>query len=255
MLTPERVSDAAFVEELRALAVDLGVVVAYGQFLARRVREAPRLGYLVNAHASLLPRFRGAAPIARAILAGDTETGVSLMRVEKEMDAGPIASVRRTAIRPGETAGELEQRLAGLAAELLEEGLETIAAGRVTWQEQDASLATLAPKLTSGEAEIDWKEPAELVARRVRAFAPRPGARTLCRGDLLRILSAEVAGEPTDCAAGTVRRDAGGTLRVATGSGWLVPTRLQRAGGRPLAVADFLRGHTIPDGAVLGASP
>jgi methionyl-tRNA formyltransferase len=253
VLTPERVSTRAFAEELRALGADLGVVVAYGQFLGRRVREAPRLGYLVNAHASLLPRWRGAAPIARALLAGDRETGVSLMRVEREMDAGPVAAVRRTDIRENETAGELEERLAAIAADLVLDGLEAIAARRITWQEQDASRATLAPRLENAEAELDWQEPAEVLARRVRAFSPRPGARTLHGGEPLRILAASPDAAPTDRPPGTIRIDADGQLRIATGCGWLLPTRLQRPGGRPLEADAFLRGRPIPDGTSLGA--
>jgi methionyl-tRNA formyltransferase len=253
VLTPERVSARAFVEELRALDADLGVVVAYGQFLGRRVREAPRLGYLVNAHASLLPRWRGAAPIARALLAGDHETGVSLMRVEREMDAGPVAAVRRTDIRPGETAGELEERLAVIAADLVVDGLEKIAAGRVAWQEQDHSRATPAPKLESTEAELDWQEPAEVLARRVRALSPRPGARTLHGDEPLRILAANTNAAPADRPPGTIQFDADGQLRIATGRGWLLPTRLQRPGGRPLETEAFLRGRPIPDGTSLGS--
>jgi methionyl-tRNA formyltransferase len=254
VLTPERVSSQAFVEELRALDTDLGVVVAYGQFLGRRVREAPRLGYLVNAHASLLPRWRGAAPIARALLAGDRETGVSLMRVEREMDAGPVAAVRRTDIREGETAGELEERLARIGADLVVEGLDTIAAGRIVWQEQDDSRATPAPKLESAEAELDWQEPADVLARRVRAFSPRPGARTLHGDEPLRILAAHTDATPADRAPGTIRIDADGRLRIATGGGWLLPTRLQRPGGRPLDTDAFLRGRPISDGTSLGTS-
>ena len=254
MLTPERVSERAFVEELRALDADLGVVVAYGQFLGRRVREAPRLGYLVNAHASLLPRWRGAAPIARAVLAGDRETGVSLMRVEREMDAGPVAAVRRTDLREGETAGELEERLAVIAADLVVDGIETIAARRISWREQDDSQATLAPKLESAEAELDWHEPAELLARRVRAFSPRPGARTLHRGEALRILAATTDDAPADRPPGTIHIDADGRLRIATGCGWLGPTRLQRPGGRPLQVDAFLRGRPISEGTSLGVA-
>jgi methionyl-tRNA formyltransferase len=253
VLTPERVSTRSFAEELRALDADLGVVVAYGQFLGRRVREAPRLGYLVNAHASLLPRWRGAAPIARALLAGDRETGVSLMRVEREMDAGPVAAVRRTDILERETAGELEERLALIAADLVLNGLETIAAGGIAWQEQDDSRVTLAPRLESAEAEIDWREPAQVLARRVRAFAPRPGARTLHAGEPLRILAANPEGAHADRPPGTVHIDADGELRIATGCGWLLPTRLQRPGGRPLDTNTFLRGRPIPDGTSLGA--
>ena len=244
---PERVGDAETVAALRALAPDLGVVVAFGQFLPRAVRELPRLGYLVNAHASLLPRHRGAAPIARAILAGDAETGISVMRVERSMDAGPVALERRTPIGPEETAGELEGRLAALAALALEEALEEIAAGAVVWRPQDDAAATLAPKLGREDALLDFAEPAEALARRVRALAPRPGAVALLAGERLRILGARALPGAPGVPPGTART-AEGALRIATGDGWLVPTRLQRAGGRPLATDEFLRGHPIADG-------
>jgi methionyl-tRNA formyltransferase len=250
LLRPERVGDAETVAALRACAPDLGVVVAFGQFLPRAVRELPRLGYLVNAHASLLPRHRGAAPIAHAILAGDRETGVSVMRVERAMDAGPVALERRTPIGAEETAGDLETRLAALAALALEEALEEIASGTVAWRPQDDAAATLAPKLGREDAVLDFAEGAEALARRVRALAPRPGAVALLAGEPLRLLGAHAlpgrAGDPP----GTVRRD-GGALRIATGDGWLAPTRLQRAGGRALAADEFLRGHPIADGARL----
>ena len=244
---PERVGDAESVAALRALAPDLGVVVAFGQFLPRAVRELPRLGYLVNAHASLLPRHRGAAPIARAILAGDAETGISVMRVERTMDTGPVALERRTPIGPEETAGELEGRLAALAALALEEALEEIAAGAVVWRPQDDAAATLAPKLGREDALLDFAEPAEALARRVRALAPRPGAVALLAGERLRILGARALPGAPGVPPGTART-AEGALRIATGDGWLVPTRLQRAGGRPLATDEFLRGHPIADG-------
>jgi methionyl-tRNA formyltransferase len=247
LLRPEKVGDDASVEALRARAPDLGVVVAFGQFLPRPVRELPRLGFLVNAHASLLPRHRGAAPIARAILAGDAETGISVMRVERAMDAGPVASMRRLAIGPEETAGELEERLAALAADALAEALDEIAAGRAVWVEQDAAAASFAPKLSRDDARLDFAEPAEALARRIRALAPKPGAVAALRGELLRLLGARAeagrAGDPP----GTVRA-AGAGIRIATGAGWLVPTRLQRAGGRPQSAAEFLRGHPIRDG-------
>lgn len=250
LLRPERVGDAETAAALRALAPDLGVVVAFGQFLPRAVRELPRLGYLVNGHASLLPRHRGAAPIAHAILAGDCETGVSVMRVERAMDAGPVALERRTPIGPDETTGELEARLAALAADVIAEALEAIAADTVVWRPQDDAVATVAPKLAREDALLDFTEPAEALARRVRALAPRPGAVALLAGAPLRVLGARALPGRAGEAPGTVRR-AGSELRVATGDGWLVPTRLQRAGGRDLGVDEFLRGHPIADGARL----
>jgi len=250
----ERVGDPAFVARLRELDAELGVVVAFGQFLPRAVRELPRAGFLLNAHASLLPRHRGAAPIAHAILAGDAETGISVMRVDREMDAGPVALVKRLAIGPDESTGELEERLAQLAADAIEEAVARHAAGGLAWVEQDASRATLAPKITVEDAKLDWREPAAALGRRVRAMAPRPGAWTPWEGERLRILRARVAEEPAaDDAPGTARSGAhDAPLRIATGAGWLAPLRLQRAGGRPLDVADFQRGRAIPDGARLG---
>jgi len=250
-LRTESVGEPAFVAELAALEPDLGVVVAFGQFLPRRVRELPRAGYLINAHASLLPRHRGAAPIARAILAGDAETGISVMRVEREMDAGAVALVRRTSIGADETAGELEARLAEIAADALQAAVAQVAAGSVVWTAQDEARASFAPKIGPDETRIDWSESADTLARRVRALSPRPGAFASFAGERLRILRASALpatgnGDPP----GTVRL---APLRIATGAGWLAPRVLQRAGGKPLGVEDFQRGRGLPDGARLGA--
>jgi methionyl-tRNA formyltransferase len=252
LLRPERVGTPEVAAEIAAHEPDLGVVVAFGQFLPRRVRTLPRLGYLINGHASLLPRHRGAAPIQRAILAGDTVTGVSVMRVEREMDAGPVALQRELAIGPDEDAGELARRVAALTAEAVVLALASIAAGTVQWTPQDDSRATLAPRIERAEARIDWRRPAAAIARQVRAFAPTPGAVTGLLGEPLRILAATAEPDGGDVPPGRVQRDPDGGLRVATGDGWLVPRRLQRAGGRPLATADFLRGRDVPDGTSLG---
>lgn len=253
VLRPEAVGDPAVVAELARCEADLGVVVAFGQFLPKRVRELPRLGHLVNAHASLLPRHRGAAPIAHAILAGDVETGISVMRVDREMDAGPTAVVRTTAIGADETCGELELRLAALAADAIAEALQLAAEGRIVWTAQDPAQATVAPKLGPDDARVDWRAPAVAIARRVRAMAPKPGAFTELDGERLRVLAARVVAEPATDAPGTLRLGGAAPLRIATGDGWLAPTELQRAGGKPLDVAAFLRGHPLPDGARLGS--
>jgi methionyl-tRNA formyltransferase len=250
LLRPERVGDPAVVAALREQAPDLAVVVAFGQFLPKAIRELPRLGYSINAHASLLPRHRGAAPIAHAILAGDAETGISVMRVEREMDAGAVCLVKRTPIGEHETAGSLEQRLAALAAGAIAEALDGIASGAARWTPQDAALATFAPKLGPADALLDPALPAAALARRVRALAPRPGAVLQLGAEPLRILAAHVESGPADRAAGVVARDAG-ALRLATSEGWLVLDRLQRPGGRVLSAADFLRGFDVPDGARL----
>ena len=255
LLRPERVGDPEVVAALRAAAADLGVVVAFGQFLPRPIRELPRRGYLMNGHASVLPRHRGAAPIARALIAGDRETGISVMRVEREMDAGPVALVRTLSIVPDEDAGQLTKRLAELCAGAIAEALAQIANGSVRWTEQDHARATLAPKIETAELAIDWREPAAAIARRVRAFAPAPGARTELRGEPLRILAARAEAGPADRAPGAVFARPGEPLRVATGDGWLVPERVQRAGGSALDIAAFLRGRPISDGEQLGTSP
>jgi methionyl-tRNA formyltransferase len=253
LLRPERVADA--LPELAKHAPDVGVVVAYGQFLPKAVRELPACGYCINAHGSLLPRWRGAAPIARAILAGDTSTGISVMRVEREMDAGPVAWMHEVPIADGVSCGSLSIALADLAADGIEVVLDQNSADTVKWQEQDAARATFAPKLEREEAKLDWREPALALVRRVRAFAPSPGAFTFWQGEPLRILGARVATDPVDRAPGRVSVGERGALRVATGDGWLELLELQRAGGRPLDPAAFLRGRSIPDGAELGAEP
>jgi methionyl-tRNA formyltransferase len=252
LLRPEQVGSDEAVAALRAAAPDLGVVVAFGQFLPKKVRELPRLGYTINGHASLLPKLRGAAPIARAILAGERETGISVMRVEREMDAGPVSLVRRTPIGDEEDAGAVEARLAGLAADALAEAIEAIASGGLVFTPQDDAAATFAPKIDGAETKLDFREPAAALVRRVRAFAPRPGAHTTLSGEPLRILAARALPGPVDAEPGVVRRDGALPVRIATGEGWLAPTRVQRAGGRPVEIAEFLRGREIPPGIRLG---
>ncbi len=253
LLRPEHVAAPDVATAIRAHSPDVGVVVAFGQFLPKRIRELPRLGFGINAHASLLPKLRGAAPIARAILAGERETGISVMRVDREMDAGPVALVRRTPIGEDEDAGSLEARLAQLAADAITEALDLLAAGTLAWTAQDASLATFAPKLEREEARLDFREPAEELVRRVRGFAPRPGAFTELAGEPLRILAARAATGDDD-APGTLRLDTDGkSLRIATGAGWLVPLVLQRAGSRALPAEEFLRGARLSDGIRVGA--
>jgi methionyl-tRNA formyltransferase len=266
LLRPERVGEEDLVVALRALAPDLGVVVAFGQFIPKTVRELPSCGYLINAHASLLPKYRGASPIAHAILEGEEETGISVMRIEREMDAGPVALVLRTRIEPQENTAELSARLATLAAEAIAQAVELVAADAVQWVEQDESLASLAPKLEKTDAVLDLRQDASALVRRIHALSPRPGGtlRFVSRGPegskggpgiretSLKILRAEArpfdAGEPPP--PGTVERDVGCVaLRIATGRGWLVPLSVQRAGGRPMTTEALLRGHALPESA------
>jgi methionyl-tRNA formyltransferase len=249
LLRPEKVGEVE--EELHAQAADLGVVVAFGQFIPKRIRELPALGYCINGHASLLPRWRGAAPIQHAILAGDTRTGVSVMRVEKEMDAGAFLLQRELAIGQDEIAGELAVRLAGLTAEAIREAVDRLAVGGETWTKQDVDQVRLAPKITREDARLDWSEPAEDLVRRVRAMAPSPGAFTELDGSSLRVLAANVEPGAPATPPGTVRSHSGLPVAIATARGWLVPTRLQRAGGKPLDVEAFVRGFPLPDGSRL----
>ena len=242
--------DPEAVEQLRALGADLMVVVAYGLLLPTSVLEAPRLG-CVNVHASLLPRWRGAAPIQRAILAGDAETGVCIMRMEAGLDTGPVYHRVATPIERQETGGTLHDRLAELGARALVEALPGIAEGSRAPEAQDDALATYAHKLSKDEATIDWSAPAIDIERQVRAFDPWPVAQTSLEGATLRIWSAEAESEDAagdSAAPGTVVGADRTGIRVATGAGRLCVTRLQPAGKKPMSAADYLNARHL-DGA------
>jgi methionyl-tRNA formyltransferase len=261
LLRPENLADAGALESIAAARADLGIVVAFGQFIPRAVRELPRCGYLINAHASLLPRYRGAAPIARAILKGEESTGVSIMRVEREMDAGPVALSRSLAIGPEENCAELTERLGHLAADTLLEALAMIRSEEIEWTEQDADRVSLAAKLDGEERRLDWAQNTRCLIRRIHALAPRPGATTGIPGakegrETLRILRARPGEVPSELATpGTLRlattREEP-AMRIATGDGWLVALEVQRAGGKPMEAAAFLRGRPLAEGTLLG---
>jgi methionyl-tRNA formyltransferase len=250
LLRPEQVGSERVLDELRERTPDLGVVIAFGQFLPRPIRTLPSLGYLINGHASLLPRHRGAAPIVHAILSGEKSTGVSAMRVEREMDAGPVALQRELEIGARENSGELSARLSLLAADVLAEVIDRIADDQVAWTAQDSSLASYAPKIDRGEARLIWSESAEVLVRRVRAMAPRPGAFTTLGGQELRILDALSWPAAANAPPGAVRIRSE-ELKIATGAGWLLPQLLQRPGKRALEIGEYLRGNPIPDDALL----
>jgi len=261
---PRSLRDPEARQRIAETRADAMVVAAYGLILPAPVLSAPRYG-CINIHASLLPRWRGAAPIQRAIEAGDRETGITIMQMDEGLDTGPMLLARAIPIGPEESAGRLHDRLAQLGAELVVEALRALGEGRLRPVPQPEGGATYAPKITKAETVIDWREPAARLADRVRAFDPFPGAafRTplgeapikLWRA---RALPAATPGGPAGAgrpAPGTVLRADAQTLEVACGEGVLSLLELQKPGGRRLAHAEFLRGHPIRAGECLPLPP
>lgn len=242
---PQSLADEDLQDRLVQLDVDLMVVVAYGLMIPTRLLDAPRLGCW-NVHASLLPRWRGAAPIHRAVEAGDAETGVCVMKVVKALDAGPVYHSVKTPIVAADTSGVLHDRLAQMGAHALVYCMNLAVAGKLPPPvEQDHDHATYARKLVKAEAELDWNESAVVLERRVRAFNPWPVAWCELAGQRLRIWRAEVA--DIDAQPGQVVSD-GEMAAVGTASGSLRLLEVQRAGGQRMTVEQFLRAHTLAEG-------
>lgn len=236
---PARIKDAQAIEDLRGLTPDVIVVVAYGQILPRDVLDIPRLACL-NLHASLLPRWRGAAPIQAAIAAGDRETGITVMYMDEGLDTGDMLLQRNAEVMPNDTGGSLHDRLAQIAPETLLESLQFIAAGNAPRIPQDNALATYAPKLKREHGQIDWSQSAEAIERKIRAYNPWPGAFMKIDAQNLKIFSASVVdfnGQPGEI----LRNDK--ELIVATGKAALSLTEVQLEGKRQMSAAEFLRGH------------
>ncbi len=244
---PDRLKGAEEQAELAALNADLMVVVAYGLLLPQAVLDAPRLG-CVNIHASLLPRWRGAAPIQRAILAGDERSGITIMQMEAGLDTGPMIHVLDCPIGDEETGGSLHDRLCDLGATALMQALPDIAAGTAGMTVQDDAQATYAHKLSKEEARLDWRKPAIELERQVRAFDPWPVAQTRYGGAALRVWAAKAV--PGSAEPGQVIHADRNGLDVGCGDRLLRITRLQLPGKRAMAVADFLNAHD-PLGATL----
>jgi methionyl-tRNA formyltransferase len=247
---PASLRDAAALARMQTYAADMLVVAAYGLILPPPVLALPRFG-CINIHASLLPRWRGAAPIQRAILAGDAVTGITIMRMEAGLDTGPMLLERSTAIEPGDTAESLHDRLADIGAMALLEALPGIVAGSLLPRPQPLSGVTHAAKIRKDEAMIDWHMPAQHIERQVRAFNPWPVAETYWNERQLRIWGARWLDASHAAPPGQVVTAAGQSLQVATGSGLLALTQIQLAGGRAMAAGDFLNAHSMM-GAMLG---
>jgi methionyl-tRNA formyltransferase len=247
---PEKISGEKTI--LHADTPDAMIVIAYGLLLPPPILAIPRHG-CINVHASLLPRWRGAAPIPRALEAGDTETGVSIMQMEAGLDTGPVLAEARTTIHATDTAQTLHDRLAQLGAETLVATLERLVRGAVTPQPQDNAGASYAKKLRKEESLLDWAQPAMVLHRKIRALNPWPVASTVWRGKTLRLWEVgplEVRSGPG--APGTIIQADTTGIRVQTGDGVLTVTRLQAEGGKILAAGDFLNGHKLAAGDRLG---
>ncbi len=251
--TPKSLRNPQAQAEFAALGLDAAVVAAYGLILPKPILDAPRLGCF-NVHASLLPRWRGAAPIQRAILAGDRESGITIMRMDEGLDTGPMLMIERVPISEDTTAGALHDVLAAIGGPLMARALAAVEAGRATAVPQPAEGATYAPKIDKDEARIDWAKSADELARVVRAFAPSPGAwfeyQIGSQAERVRVLAARAEPRVHGATPGTVLDD---RLLVACATGALRLVTVQRAGRAAMPAADFLRGNPVAAGTVLRA--
>jgi methionyl-tRNA formyltransferase len=253
VLQPGKIRDDLFLRQLRELSPDLGVVVAFGRILPDALIDIPRLG-MINVHASVLPRYRGAAPIQRAVLAGDSETGVTIMRIVTEMDAGPTFAMRKAAIPPDATSGDMETTLARLGAELLLPVIDELAAGTAVETPQDHTQATYAPKIVKAEGTLDWRESAPVVHNRIRGLQPWPLASTTLAGQRYLIRRSAPVGlgpEPPSPIQepGTILRARGDELVVACGdSTALRILDIQPEGRRTMSAREFLAGRGVREG-------
>ncbi len=248
--------DAQLAQQAIALAqADAMVVAAYGLILPQWALDAPRLGCL-NIHASLLPRWRGAAPIHRAIEAGDAKTGVTIMQMDAGLDTGDMLLLASVPIEATDATATLHDRLAALGADLIVQALSDAQAGKLQARQQPEAGVTYAHKIEKHEAALDWRMTAPTLDQRIRAFNPFPGATLQVAGEVVKVWRACVeSGEPVKASAGLVLQADAHGVKVACGSGELCLTELQRAGGKRLSAADFLRGFELPVGTLLDAHP
>ena len=239
---PKKVKSPEAVEHITALGPSCLVVVAYGQLLSAEILEIPPLG-AVNVHASLLPKYRGPAPIHWALIQGEAETGVTTMFMDADMDTGDILLQREAVIQPEETAGSLHDRLAEKGARILVKTLHLLKQGSLEPRAQDSSQATYAPMLAKEDGRVDWHEDAERICCRIRGLDPWPGGFTTWQGKRLKLFGCRALSISTQAEPGTVIAAAEDGLQVAAGEGAVLIETVQLEGGRPLAVTDFLRGH------------
>ncbi|MEB2313621.1 MAG: methionyl-tRNA formyltransferase [Sorangiineae bacterium] len=249
---PEKVRTGELRDWLRAREADVALVMAYGRILPEDVLAAPRRGS-VNLHASLLPRYRGAAPIQWAIIRGETETGISLMQMDVGLDSGPVFARRAIPIGPEETAGELAERLATLAAEVVRDTLPAVVAGTLAATPQDESAATFAPLLGPDDTRLDFGEPARRVVDRIRGLSPRPGARTTLGGKRLLLHAARLDDEPVAGPPGSVGIGSRRQVLVATGAGSVELVRVQLEGRTAVPAEALIHGRALRAGDVLGS--
>jgi methionyl-tRNA formyltransferase len=250
LFQPHSLKDPDAVDRVGRVRAEAMVVAAYGLILPAEVLQATSVG-AINIHASLLPRWRGAAPIQRALLAGDRETGISIMQMDAGLDTGPLLSQQAIPIGPDDDAGTLHEKLAGMGARMLLQALEAVSSGTAKPAPQSKAGATYAAKVNKLEASIDWSRSALEIERQVRALRPTPGAFTALEGVPLKIWRAKVCDETTG-APGTVLESRVAELLIGCGKGMLSVQEVQRSGARRLAVADFLLGHPLPPGTRLG---
>jgi methionyl-tRNA formyltransferase len=248
---PEKVRRPEAIEEIRKADPDATVVAAFGQILPKALLDIPRLGNF-NVHASLLPKYRGAAPINWAIVNGEAETGVTIMLMDEGMDTGAMLATAGEPILPEDTAGTLTAKLSRVGAELIVKALAEFEAGLLTPVSQDNSRATYAPILKKGMGKIDWAKPAAGIERTVRGLAPWPGAFTSLSGKMLHVWRARVAPAKDPSPAGTVISAGKDGIAVATGEAALVIEELQPEGGRRMKASEYLAGHKIAPGEILG---
>jgi methionyl-tRNA formyltransferase len=241
---PPRVKSTEAVDRIASVEPDCIVVAAYGQLLSAEILEVPTLG-AVNVHASLLPKYRGPAPINWALIQGEEETGITTMLMDTGMDTGDILLQRTVPIQPEDTAGSLHDRLALEGADVLVETLKLFKAGALKPLEQDDSQATYAPMLAKEDGEVDWHQNAERICCRIRGLDPWPGGFTWWQGRRLKLFGCKSLPSSTKAKPGTVIAANEDGLQVAAGKGTVLVNSLQLAGRRPLPVADFLRGHSI----------